>query len=62
MSGLSISSRLRVIVGRPRNLQDRDAAIREAGANAILDTPITADEICDNLALGSFDVARIKAS
>jgi excisionase family DNA binding protein len=62
LSSLSISSRFRVIVGRPRNLQDMDVAIRESGASAILDTPITAEEICDNLALGSFDVARIKAS
>jgi DNA-binding response OmpR family regulator len=62
LSGLSISSRFRVMVGRPRNLQEMDGAFRDAGASAIMDTPVAVDEVCENLAHGSFDVTRIKAS
>jgi PleD family two-component response regulator len=62
LGGLAVSSRLRVIVGRPTSMSTLDDAMREAGAWSVLDSPITADEICDSLALGNYDLARTKAS
>jgi len=62
LGSLSISSRLRVIVVRPAVMAGMDEAMREAGAWTILDAPVSAEEICESLLVGNYELARTKAS
>jgi DNA-binding response OmpR family regulator len=62
LNALSIASRLRVIVVRPRSMAEHDSAIKESGVSTILDAPINIEEIYESILPNSNEAMRNKAS
>lgn len=59
---LAAGSKLRVIVIRPLDMASLDDNMREAGAWAVLNAPVTAEDVCESLSVGHLDGSRTKAS